>query len=161
MSILSIVKTDFVGEIALSGATPNIKLDYAIDQYELEILIKLLGKKLYDDFKAGLEEEIILEKWTNLRDGEAFEYNDIEISFDGVKKMTLYYIYSQHILNDLENTPLGSGQIKSKNRAEVSRRALQNESERVYKKFLNHYKIAQIYIRENITDYTGFTTTIL
>lgn len=163
MSILSITKTDFVGEITLSKSATNYKLDDSIDIYETEILKKLLGSDLYEDFKTGLEETTILDKWTDLRDGKDFtpDNYDFNISFGGLKNMTLYYIYSKHILNDLENSPFGSGEVDSKNVSHVARQRIKNKSNKIYAEFLNRYKIAQKFIRTNISDYPDFVTTIL
>lgn len=163
MSILNIAKTDFVGEIQLSAISTNTNLDYSIDQLEKEVLIKLLGIELYTAFAAGLEEETVLQKWTDLKDGKAFDHEDYDykINFGGVKKMALYYIYSQHILNNLQNTPLGSGHVQSKNIINANNQRLKNESNRIYNKFRNEFLIAQTFIRQNISDYPNFVTTLL
>ena len=163
MSILSIDKTDFKGKIELSTSTTNVKLDNSIDQYEYDFLNKLLGPTLYEAFKTGLAETTPADKWTNLRDGKIYSIgsDDFNIRFVGVKEMCLYFIFAEHILNDLENTPNGSMELMSQNSTNPNRARIESESIKKYNIACNYYNEAIKFIRENITDYSDFVPTFI
>jgi hypothetical protein len=68
-------------------AIPNLAdeviadLQFAVAKYEPLYLEKVLGRKLYREFMAGLEADPIEQKWLDLRDGA--EYNDGESVWRG------------------------------------------------------------------------------
>jgi len=69
--------TYFVGEYKIgnltSGTNPVVTVKSAdlawfIAKYEKDLLIKIMGETMYDQFMAGLLEDPILDKWADLRD---------------------------------------------------------------------------------------------
>lgn len=63
--------TYFIGEINIAQlGQPHVveNLQIFIDKYEKKYLQKVLGKELTDLFLAGLKENPVIERWTNLLD---------------------------------------------------------------------------------------------
>lgn len=77
----------FVGEITIPQSTNYFEnggnVQYFIDEYEKEFLIKLFGVTFYNELIAGLAEEPIDPKWTAL------------INETDLKKMIAYYVYEK------------------------------------------------------------------
>lgn len=60
----------FVGEISIAGTDSDVtsaNLDAFIAKYEPKVLRMLLGPVLYGELVAGLADEPILEKWSDLK----------------------------------------------------------------------------------------------
>jgi len=102
----------FVGEIVI----PNIKdntttLTQAIVQYEKEILINLLGYKLYSLLIADLDDGIPQTQiYKDLVDGAEFTHNyrgtDYLLKWEGLKNtakqsLIAYYVYYQHVQREI------------------------------------------------------------
>lgn len=70
-----------------------------VDENEEEILRKLLGHDLFDEFKAGIAPEpyLIETKWAQLLDGVYYniEGYDTKYKWGGMKRMLVPYIYAQ------------------------------------------------------------------
>jgi hypothetical protein len=101
-----------------------------VDEQEEKRLKKILGRELYDAFKAGLyetdeegefvldedenliplEEEVIEQQWKDLRDGNSYTYNDKVFYWDGMVELLKPYIYSEWIRYNAEKYN-GSGGI--------------------------------------------------
>jgi hypothetical protein len=91
-----------------SSDSPNRVQDF-INRREEEILTELLGPVLYLEFAFGLfvdplaiplvpiDEEDILDKWKNLRDGAEYQYTAKDYKYTGVEKFLKPYIYSEWI----------------------------------------------------------------
>lgn len=72
-------RTYFIGELNIPNThTTEIGglLDLFIEKYETKFLNELLGYELYKAFKAGLLEDPINQKWTDLIEG--VEYTDLQ-----------------------------------------------------------------------------------
>ena len=101
-------KSYFTGELVITNTNlPVIEdaLEATITKYEKEILKSLLGQVLYDAFIAGLLEDPIPEKWTDLRDGKDFtqDYNGQTITLhwnglinDEKRSLISYYVYCKY-----------------------------------------------------------------
>jgi len=105
-------KSLFTGEYLIpntvTGSATESALLAAITIYEKEILIKLLGRSLYDLFIAGLAAGSPLAKWTDLRDGKdmTFTVNGymVTVHFEGVKKLIVPYVYYYYRRNEATMT---------------------------------------------------------
>lgn len=82
-------------------------VDYFIEKYEYKFLKSLLGKILADEFLAGLLEDPINIKWTELRDET------------DLKEMLVNYVYYWYMRN-LSTTTGGSSESKSKSENAIS-----------------------------------------
>lgn len=73
-----------------------------LDEQEKDILLKLLGGSLYDEFIAGLAENPIADRWVKLRDGDVYMYNNKNYKWNGMKRLLKPYIYSQWTRSEFE-----------------------------------------------------------
>jgi len=89
MSIIS--PTNFINENGLP--VDNIAIQSFIDKHEPKILRKILGYSLYKDFVAGLAEDIVLQKWLDLRDGKEYTYNENLEKYDGIYEIITDYVF--------------------------------------------------------------------
>lgn len=94
MAILT--KSNFVAPpFLIPNQTESSWLDAWIADREAELLKKLLGLDLYNAFIEALEDSAPLaQKWVDLRDGEEYEYGDVNYEYVGVIKMLRPAIYS-------------------------------------------------------------------
>lgn len=129
---MSIINTSyFIQDIAIPNMDRNPNgFNTAIDRYEKEVLISLLGYRLYTSFIAGINEKTPDQKWLDLRDGKDFSF---ELSsrtvytrwngFKNVDKISLiaYYVYYKYRYNLLTQVA-GIGDVigKSENSDKVS-----------------------------------------
>lgn len=65
-----------------------------IEAAETEALQDILGIKLYDDFKAGIEEETPDDKWTDLRDGADYTIYSTLYRYKGLRDLLVPYVYA-------------------------------------------------------------------
>jgi hypothetical protein len=103
--------TYFIGEINIPGASTDLGLTQAIDQYEKEILIALLGYKLYSLLIADLLNGIPqTQKYLDLINGKEFTHSfkgeDITLKWEGLKnsgKLSLiaYYVFYKYVERDV------------------------------------------------------------
>jgi hypothetical protein len=101
----------FVGEINIPNASTDTSLTQAIDQYEKEILISLLGYKLYSLLIADLVNGIpVTQIYLDLVNGAEFTYSfrgeDITLKWEGLKnsaKVSLiaYYVFYKYVERDV------------------------------------------------------------
>jgi len=99
--------TYFTGEIAVPGASNETALTQAITQYEKEILIKLLGYKLYSLLIADLSNGVpVTQKYINLVNGKEFTltYNGADhlVKWEGLANTALqsliaYYVFYKYV----------------------------------------------------------------
>lgn len=105
MSIIS--PSNFKGERSIAQVEQqqvSQNVQWFIDKYEPIFLKKLLGDTLYKEFVDGLNEDQILPKWTDLRDGT------------DLKAMLIDFVYYYYQNNNLTNTGgVGESKIKSDN----------------------------------------------
>lgn len=92
-----------------------------IDFYEREILLRLLGYDLYNQFIEGLEDATPAQKWLDLRDGKTFEVTinqaTYNVRWNGLindEKISLlsYYVYFNYIRENYQQAT-GLGYIES------------------------------------------------
>ena len=111
--------TYFVGEIAIPNQTGTISnataITQAIGQYEKEILISLLGYKLYSLLIADLSEgEPQSQIYKDLVNGAEFEINGILLKWNGLKNsdkqsLIAYYTYYKMIEREtVHNSGIGA-----------------------------------------------------
>lgn len=112
----------FVGEINIpnvSASGVSAGLTQSIAQYEKEILISLLGYKLYSLLIADLDGDGLPQtaKYTNLVDGAEFTHTidgeDITLMWGGLKNaqkqsLIAYYVYYKYVERDITHLS-GSG----------------------------------------------------
>lgn len=99
--------TYFTGELAIPNAANETALTQAITQYEKEILIKLLGYKLYSLLQADLVLGVpATQKYKDLVDGKEYTltYNgtDYTVKWEGLAnsgKLSLisYYVFYKYV----------------------------------------------------------------
>ena len=103
--------TYFVGEINIPNASTDTSLTQAIPQYEKEILIKLLGYKLYSLLIADLSDGVPqTQKYLDLVNGKEFTHyyngNEYTIKWEGLKgalsqSLISYYIFYKYVERDV------------------------------------------------------------
>lgn len=84
-----------------------------VDAAEEDVLRKLLGNTLYDDFIAGLDVDPVDTKWEALRDGADYQYKLKNYKWVGMKKMLIPYIFQQWI-DITADVQSGIGRVKGK-----------------------------------------------
>jgi len=110
--------TYFTGEISINGASTDQALTQAMAQYEKEILISLLGYKLYSllnaDLVAGVPQT---QKYLDLVNGAEFTHTfrgeDITLKWEGLintGKLSLiaYFTYYNYVKRDVSRL-MGTG----------------------------------------------------
>lgn len=114
MSIVA--TTDFKMNQSLPIDKVSAVLQQYIDKYEPRILTRVLGYQLYKEFNVGLAEETPAEKWTELRDGAEYTYNDELKYFDGLKTLIVNYVYFKFVKEQSQfNTGVGIKSIDTEN----------------------------------------------
>jgi len=92
----------------------NSKYIVPLEEY---ILVKILGRKLYDEFITGINEATPDQKWIDLRDGVLFDIehngNEYPIKWNGLintekKSLISYYIYIEWLKGNYTQL-LGTG----------------------------------------------------
>ncbi len=74
-----------------------------LDEKEADILKKLLGLELYDEFIAGLDEDYPEQKWLDLRDGVQYTYLSVKYEWVGVIKMLTPLIFAMDLRDNYDN----------------------------------------------------------
>lgn len=64
---------------------------------ETELVKRLLGHTLYTAFIAGLGEDPVPQKWTDLKVGKAYEYADKQFMWVGMKNLLVPAIFSMWV----------------------------------------------------------------
>jgi hypothetical protein len=64
-------------------------------EYSEKVLKEILGYTLYTAFAAGLLEDPIPAKWTDLKNGKVYTYSGKTYQFTGMKKLLIPYLYEQ------------------------------------------------------------------
>ena len=112
--------TYFVGEINIPNAATETPLTQAITHYEKEILISLLGYKLYSLLIADLVNGVpVTQKYLDLVNGKEFTHTycgeDYTIKWEGLKNTALqsliaYYVFYKYVERDVTRLyPMGVG----------------------------------------------------
>ena len=110
--------TYFTGEIAIPGASSETALTQAIAQYEKEILIKLLGYKLYSLLQADLVDGApVTQIYIDLVNGKEFTltYNGVDylVKWEGLanaakQSLIAYYVFYKYVERNV-STFYGTG----------------------------------------------------
>ena len=118
--------TYFVGELNIPNTSqPAVlaDLNQAIDTYEREILIELLGYSLYKEFTTAIAGETPDQKWLDLRDGAEFTFNlgehTITTKWEGLinaskRSLIAYYVYFKKVHIDMRSAAGVGGVIQTK-----------------------------------------------
>jgi len=140
---------------------PEIKsvLDYYIDFKEDEYLDNALGYQLKTEYLTGLQDEPILDKWTKLRDGAEFTYNNVLYKWKGfvnaAKDSTIaYYVYFYYVRENnirLEST----GMIMSENENSTRVSPLLKLVD-VWNLMVKHNRTLELFIKANEADYINY-----
>lgn len=103
--------TYFTGSINIPNATSDAALAQAIDQYEKEILIQLLGYKLYSLLVADCTNGVpATQKYLDLVNGKEFTHEingeDITLKWEGLKNtakqsLIAYYVFYRYVERDV------------------------------------------------------------
>lgn len=147
MSIVGINIQYFKGSIALPTSNKiegDFQSDY-IDVYEEEFLTQALGRDLYNEFKTGLEQTVIEQKWLDLRDGKDYTVQDnnrnITVSYKGLKNSgqkispISHYVYVKYVAeNYRQMTALGMSSVDKENARDVS---IRENLTKVYHELVN------------------------
>ena len=99
--------TYFIGEIQIPNVIANVtEIAQAIDQYEKELLIDLLGYKLYSLLQADLSNGVpVTQKYVDLVNGAEFSHSfrgeNITLKWEGLKNTALqspiaYYVFCKY-----------------------------------------------------------------
>ncbi len=113
----------FVGEALIPNLTANVtNVNQAIDQYEKEILIKLLGYKLYSLLMADCTDDSpVTQIYKDLVEGAEFTHiyqgQEILMKWEGLQNtskqsLIAYYVYFQYVQRDVTHLS-GVGNIKT------------------------------------------------
>lgn len=157
--------TYFTGEIQIPNVTANgAAITQAITQYEKEILIQLLGYKLYSLLIADLVLGVpVTQKYLDLVNGAEFTHSfngqDIILKWEGLKNTALqsliaYYVFHEYVRNNIVrlygtgmsivSTEKGFERVSSKPKLfEVweKMRTLYGKIPPEYKSYSNHLRI--------------------
>lgn len=158
---MSLINTSyFIGEINLPNIDKKINTyNAAIEQYEKEILINLLGYELYTEFIAAIALPGPDQKWLDLRDGAEFtmEYNgqDITLKWEGLindEKISLiaYYCYYKIRKRDVSLTTSVN---------EVRGKLENSETVNETRKIINAWRLMLSLYGETECSYNGFNWT--
>lgn len=88
--------TFFVGDINIpntSEAPVSEDLTELIEECQQELLIGVLGLRLYEAFDTGLGEATVDPVWTDLRDGKKYDYYSERYWYRGLKLPIAHYTY--------------------------------------------------------------------
>lgn len=89
--------SDFVFPYAIPNVSRMPNFNEFIEREERNVLMYVLGEKLYTDFINGLSAPVPDQKWLDLRDGKQYHDGSRLRIWGGVKKMLLAWIYSRYI----------------------------------------------------------------
>jgi len=177
-------KTYFVGDISLPNVDNNNTLTNAIDQYEEDVLKKLLGYDLYKEFIAEIQGGSPAQKWIDFRDGKEFTFefdgNTISTKWEGLinankRSLISYYVYAQYRdnrqstttgINDVRGIPENAEKVHDSSKivsafnrgivlyGEVPRYWFDKFSTTY--EFYNDFPSAYNFLNANRTDYPGW-----
>lgn len=92
-----------------------------IPKKQKEILEKILGIELYDQFMEAIAEDYPDEKWTNLRDGAKYVYCGVTYRWKGLESLLVPFIASQWLRDTYDNyTTSGISVSKVENADKIS-----------------------------------------
>lgn len=134
----------------LSNSIHNNKLNELILQAQMVDLFPLLGEQLYYDIINNTSE------WTELLDGNIYEYNGITYTNVGLKAVLAHYTYARYALyGDVIDTAFG---LKEKLNNDVSKQVDMSMKKTLYEHNCNYafnlwLNVENYLMRNNITKY--------
>ena len=149
---------DFVGSINIPNLEKDIQGFETVynTPYQKEILVKLFGFDLYTTFEAGLLEDPILQKWTDLKNGSTYLVNEIKKENPGLKKLVANYVYCKWLTINYEQlTGLGSINSNSENATIISP---ENKIVNAWNEMIKLYYQVYDFMYNNQTDYPNCDT---
>lgn len=139
----------------LSQPYVSDSVDSFIVEFERDILIKILGLRMYNAFMAGLTESVVEQRWQDLRDG--VEYNNKEwMGFANSRKKSLianyvYYWYTRDQVT--QTTGVGESATKTENAVRVSPAGKQT---RAWNEMVNWIADLYEFLKYKSADYPEF-----
>lgn len=134
----------------LSNSIHNNKLNEMILQAQMVDLFPLLGEQLYYDIINNTDQ------WTELLDGNIYEYNGITYTNVGLKAVLAHYTYARYALyGDVIDTAFG---LKEKLNNDVSKQVDMSMKKTLYEHNCNYafnlwLNVENYLMRNNITKY--------
>ncbi len=152
---LLIVADDFVGKWDLAKSNDD-KIDEYIAEYEEMYLIELLGKELFDLFKADVSSTTlkpVTPIYLTLYNSFTEKINELVFTSEGLKKMLLGLIFFQYVRdNRIKQTMNGAIEIQT----EVSTFSESTFLFQRQNQAVQTYNAIQQYILDNKLDYPTF-----
>ncbi len=158
---LLITKDDFVGkwQLALNGFD---QIDSYIEQYEEPLLTSLLGKELFDLFKADLiidsgnPDVMIPASADYLKIFNSFveKVNNYQIASDGMKKMLLGLIYFDYVRENKYKQSM-NGAVEQQTETAIP--ADNTFMHLRHNEAISTWQIIQVYISNNVDTYPTFS----
>jgi hypothetical protein len=116
------IASDFVKDPykipSIAGSNDFVSFE---SEYTQKVLIEILGYTLWKQFNDGLAEEVVAQKWTDLKNGAVYTYSNKTYQFTGMKKLLTPYLYEQWFRNLYSSlTAAGIPIPKSENADNVS-----------------------------------------
>jgi len=90
-------------ELSTDGIVLTTKFSNYIDEQQADILKKILGIELYDEFESALAEDYPDQKWLDLRDGVRYQYLTNTYEWVGLNKMLTPFIFSMWLRDNYDN----------------------------------------------------------
>jgi len=146
-------------------AIPNLKdevlqdLNDHISLYEHDYLNNVLGVDLKNDFETGISLPTPAEKWTKLRDGAEFEYEDIKYKWSGFNNIIkdspiAYYIMYWFVRNNNTSfTGIGAVTSNSENSTRIDPRRILVDN---WNSMVKHNDILEKFLKANESDYSNY-----
>lgn len=151
----------FVSEISVAQRSDEAvmeDLDFKIEKYERDFLIKFFGVKMYKEFIEGIKDPIINPKWSRLLE-EGFFNNDnsfwIGLTNDNKQSVIANYVY-YYYTRDLFLQSTGSGNVIPVNENSITVNPVYKQV-RAWNEMIDWICIFHKLIRENIIDYPSYT----
>lgn len=150
--------SDFIDDVQLTASTiaaVNTSFDNCLTKYQNEFLRTILGVKMYNELIAGLAENPILEKWSNLKEGCDFTYTDnSEYHLQGLKEALKYYSYVKYQKATATTATIQSNVIKKSDIAIIAEPTLKVVD--AINQCIEILEELEFYIKWKNTDYPNF-----
>lgn len=137
----------------------STKLNNYLDIYEDEYLVNVLGQQLSDEFAAGLEESVVDPKWTALRDGAEFTYNNVKYNWKGflrtTKESPIANYIMWYIVRDGNDDLTGVGVMKSTSENSEVQSPI-NRMVNIWNQMVKENRILSLFLLSNQSDYPSY-----
>ena len=150
---LLLLEGDFSGKFELAKSNDDL-IDEYIAEYEERTLIELLGKELFDLFKAEVTDQVVAAGiYKTIYDPFVLQVNGYTVTSQGMKKMLLGLLYFQYVRdNRVKQTMNGAVEQQT----EV---AVNSDNTFLYLRYndgVDTYKAIQQYILSKLDVYPTF-----